>query len=264
MKRRSFIGSSLMTGMAATLIPQLSKAGPEAKRTGSQYYELRVYTFKNASQQAITETFLKNAALPALHRMGIKHTGVFIEFKPSAQTRLFVLTAYENPGQFVEVQERLASDAVYQQMGQQYLNAPATEPAFERIENSLLKAFAHFPAMRVPAGKPKLFELRQYQSASENAGKKKIGMFNDRGEIDIFVRLGFQPVFFSETLIGANRPELTYMVSFEDMAAHDAHWKAFGDDTQWKEISIVPDYADALLVSKITSTFLIPVPWSPI
>ncbi|MEB0250070.1 NIPSNAP family protein, partial [Mucilaginibacter sp. 5B2] len=103
-----------------------------------------------------------------------------------------------------------------------------------------------------------------YKSASEAAGKKKIEMFNDQGEIDIFKRLGFKPVFFGETIIGNDRPNLTYMVTFKDMENKAAHWKSFVDDAQWKKISVVPGYADALLVSKITSTMLVPTAYSGI
>jgi hypothetical protein len=54
------------------------------------------------------------------------------------------------------------------------------------------------------------------------------------------------------------------MVTFDDMAAHDAHWKAFGSDPEWKKISAVPEYADALLVSKITATFIVPMSFSQV
>jgi len=54
------------------------------------------------------------------------------------------------------------------------------------------------------------------------------------------------------------------MVTFDDLAAKDAHWKAFGSDPQWKKISTVPEYADALLVNKITSTMLMPTAYSQI
>jgi hypothetical protein len=165
---------------------------------------------------------------------------------------------------FVSVTDNLNKDADHQKSGAAYLNAPATEPAYERIESSLLKAFAHMPKMAIPGSGPRIFELRQYQSASEAAGKKKIEMFNDEGEINIFKRLGFKPVFFGETVIGPLRPNLTYMVTFEDMAAHDSHWKAFVDDAEWKKISVVPGYADAELVSKITSTMIDPAAYSQI
>ena len=87
-------------------------------------------------------------------------------------------------------------------------------------------------------------------------------MFNDKGEIDIFKRLGFKPVFFGETVVGDNRPNLTYMVTFKNMDEKAARWKAFGGDPEWKKISSPPEYADALLVSKITSTMIKPTAYS--
>jgi len=89
-------------------------------------------------------------------------------------------------------------------------------------------------------------------------------MFNDAGEIDIFKRLGFKPVFFGETLIGEARPNLIYMITFDSLEAKDSHWKVFGSDPEWKKISAIPDYADAKLVSKITSTLLTPCTFSQI
>ena len=88
-------------------------------------------------------------------------------------------------------------------------------------------------------------------------------MFNKARETDIFKRLNFNPVFFAETLIGEMRPNLTYMITFNDMADHDAKWKAFGSDPEWKRISTLPEYPDKL-VSRITSTFLVPTSFSQI
>ena len=39
------------------------------------------------------------------------------------------------------------------------------------------------------------------------------------GEIGIFRRVGRQPGFFAETLIGTKLPNLTYMVTFENLTA---------------------------------------------
>ncbi len=113
------------------------------------------------------------------------------------------------------------------------------------------------PAIKVPAKKARIFELRRYESA--NAGKKKIEMFTTQGEIDIFKRTGLAPVFFGETIIGGLRANLTYLLTFDDMAAHDRNWKLFGSDPEWKKISSLPKYADAKIVSHITSIFLGPV-----
>ena len=66
-------------------------------------------------------------------------------------------------------------------------------------------------------------------------------MFN-KGEIAIFRRAGLTPVFFGETLVGADMPNLTYMLVYEDMAAHDKQWSAFGADPEWKKLSTTPGY----------------------
>lgn len=264
MKRRSFVKASLLTTVAGTVIPEISMSANHNSKSSPEFYELRVYDLKNQQQQQLVEDYFKNAAIPALNRIGNKNIGVFTELKPAGQTKIYAFIPYESLDDFLTVQDQLANDAVYQQDGAAYLNAPATEPAYERIESSLLKAFAHMPKLQAPEQKPRIFELRRYEHASESAGKKKLEMFNDAGEIDIFKRLGFNPVFFGETIIGELRPNLTYMITFDDMAAHDQHWKAFGGDAEWKKISSIPDYADAKLVSKITPTFLTPTAYSQI
>lgn len=265
MKRRSFVKTSL-AGAAGTLISTsvMASSITDHPKNEGEFYELRVYSLKNDTQQKLVENYLQNAAIPAFNRMGIKSVGVFTELKRDGQTKIFVLIPFKSMADFISLNNELDKDAEYQKLGATYLNAPATEPAYERIESSLLQAFAHMPKMELPAKQTRLFELRQYQSASEAAGKKKIEMFNDEGEIDIFKRLGFRPVFFGETVIGPLRPNLTYMITFDNMAAHDSHWKSFIADPEWKKISSVPDYADAKLVSKITSTMLIPASYSQI
>jgi hypothetical protein len=265
MKRRSFVKASILTGAAATLFDTSTMASiTDHPKTEGEFYELRIYLLKNDMQRKLVEDYLQNAAIPVFNRMGIKSVGVFTELKPDGQTKIYVLIPFNSISDIVNLNNNLEKDAEYQKQGASYLNAPATEPAYERIESSLLKAFVHMPKMALPAKQSRIFELRQYQSASESAGKKKIEMFNDEGEIDIFKRLGFRPVFFAETLIGPLRPNLTYMITFDDMAAHDSHWKAFGGDAEWKKISSVPEYADAKLVSKITSTFIVPTVYSQI
>ncbi|MBD1365092.1 NIPSNAP family protein [Mucilaginibacter sp. ZT4R22] len=266
MKRRSFVKSALASGAAAAIIPAAAMAAdtdnPPAHST--DYYELRTYTLKNETQQKLVEDYFQYAAIPALNRIGIRHVGVFTELKPEGQTKIFVLTTYNGLAHLSHIADNIGKDAEWKKQGAAYLNAPASAPAYERIESSLMKAFKHSPLLVAPPKTARIFELRQYQSASEAAGKKKIEMFNDQGEIDIFKRLGFKPVFWGETIIGPLRPNLTYMVTFDDLAAKDAHWKAFVDDAQWKKISAVPEYADALLVNKITSTLLVPTAYSQI
>jgi hypothetical protein len=244
--------------------PKVGLSAGNLAKSMREFYELRIYSLKNAEQQKLVEAYFRDAFIPALTRLGNNHTGVFTELKPAGQTKIYVLIPYSSWDDFLTVEDKLAKDQLYRQAADAYLNAPATDPAYERIESSLLKAFAHMPRLQAPEQKPRIFELRRYENASESASKKKLEMFNDAGEIDIFKRLGFNPVFFGETLIGELRPNLIYMITFDDMAAHDSHWKAFGSDPEWKKISAIPDYADAKLVSRITSTLLAPETFSQI
>ena len=236
MKRRSFVKTSLVTGcLAAGIAPIVAKASKNnyrEKKAGNEFYELRVYTLKNPSQQKMVENYFQNAAIPALNKLGSKNVGVFTEQQPEGQSKIYVIIPYNSVDDFIGVTDKLANDALYQQAGAAYLNALATEPAYERIQSSFLKAFAGMPKLQVPPNKPRIFELRRYESASEEAGRKKIKMFNDVGEIAIFKRVGLTPVFFGETLIGEMRPNLTYMLTFDDMAEHDKNWKAFGADPE--------------------------------
>ncbi|WP_183562300.1 NIPSNAP family protein [Mucilaginibacter sp. SP1R1] len=261
MKRRSFVKASVLTGAAASILPY---SGMAKEKSGTEFYELRVYQLKDETQQKLVENYFQTAAIPALNKLGCKNIGVFTELKPTGQTKIYALIPFKNLADFLTVQEKLALDTDYQEKGAPYLTAPATEPAYERIKSSLLKAFDHAPNLQVPKPGQRIFELRRYEHASESAGKKKLEMFNDAGEVDIFKRLGFNPVFFGETVIGDHRPNLIYMITFDDVAAHDAHWKAFGADAEWKKISTIPDYADAKLVSQITSTLLQPINGSQI
>jgi hypothetical protein len=223
-----------------------------------------VYSLKNQTQEKLVENYFQSAAIPAFNRLGCKHVGVFKELKPEGQTKIYVLIPFASIEDYLTMQEKLSKDENYLQAGAAYLDAPAKEAAYERIQSSLLQSFVHMPKMEVPQNKPRIFELRRYESASEAAGKKKIEMFNEKGEIDIFKRVGLTPVFFGETLIGEMRPNLTYMLTFDDMDEHDRNWKAFGDDAQWKQISKIPEYADSKIVSRITRTFLVPSPVSQI
>jgi len=111
------------------------------------------------------------------------------------------------------------------------------------------------------AAKPRVYELRTYESHSNRAALNKIRMFN-AGEVPIFCRAGLTPVFFGETIIGANMPSLTYMLAFPDMAARDAAWGKFGQDPAWKTLSADPQYRDN--VAAITDIILQPTASSQI
>jgi hypothetical protein len=108
---------------------------------------------------------------------------------------------------------------------------------------------------------PRIFEMRTYESQSFAALRRKVGMFND-GEAKIFERLGFRPVFFGETVAGPRQPNLTYMLSYDSLAAHDELWSAFGKDSAWRSLSSQPGLSDAEIVANISNVILRALPFS--
>src|SRR4051794_19268009 len=88
----------------------------------------------------------------------------------------------------------------------------------------------------------RVYELRSYESATENISKNKIRMFNEGGEVTLFRRLDFHAVFYAEVLACSHMPNLMYMTSFENIAQRDAHWKTFSADPEWKRLSSLPEY----------------------
>ena len=268
MKRRNFLKTSVAAagiGAMATVFgaPEPEKSGD----TGREFYELRLYHLRRGPKQKLFENFYRDAAIPAMNRAGIGPVGVFNVMIGPDNATMYVLLPYKSLEAFGMANDRVRSDPEYQKLGAEFLNAPATDPAYVRVESSLMGAIAGVPKMEVPAAtaerKARIFELRTYESHSKAANKKKIEMFNT-GELAIFRRAGVQPVFFGETLIGTRMPNLTYMVTFEDMAAHDANWRAFGGDPEWKKLSATPGFTDAEIVCNISKVFLRPTAYSQI
>lgn len=268
MDRRDFV-SAAMAGGAWLAAGAVTNAMQESPARAAEYYELRRYHLRRGPGQAIVDSYLKSAALPAWQRAGTGPVGVFTVMIGDGNPTFYVLIVHKSLEAFASLPDRLAADAEYQTAAAPYLNVEATSPAYVRIDTSLMRAFAGLPKLELPfAGgegprRPRIFELRTYESHSEKAARKKIEMFNG-GEIAIFRRAGLTPVFFGETLAGAGLPNLTYMLAYEDMAAHDKQWSAFAADPEWKKLSTTPGFTDPEIVSSISNMYLRPTAYSQI
>ncbi len=231
------------------------------------FYQIKVYTFKDAAQQTTVEKYLKDAYLPALHKAGIKKVGVFKPIEADTANfgkKLFVLIPFENLGDFDEIEKAVTEDAKFEKAGADYINAPFDNPPYVRIESILLKAFKSQPDYFVPKfSTPKseqIFELRSYQSATEKIHKKKVEMFDEGGETGIFKKIGANAIFYGKVLAGSEMPNLMYMTSYQNMKANEDCWKAFRDHPDWKTLSGLEEYKNT--VSKITKYMLHPTEYS--
>jgi hypothetical protein len=210
-----------------------------------QHYQLRVYFTKSEEQQKRIVDYWQNAAVPAFNRLGLQPLGVFTEIDDSPTNRIYVLIPGDSFVSFDDLTAKLANDAIYQKAGADFLNAPKTNVAFERLECSLLVAFDGMKRMSLPSAdkKPNVFELRTYLSSSENKGLNKIKMF-ESGEINVMKEAGLAPIFYSRILVGPQMPGLVYMTCGENLDEHKKHWQSFSSAPVWKNLQADPQFKD--------------------
>lgn len=232
----------------------------------NQYFELIRYYLQPGIKQKIVEDFYRDAAIPALNRIGINNVGVFNPVYGTSNLSLFILIPHHSLEAVYTDNEKLLADKELLTTGTDFLNSALNDTAFVKMEKSLLRSFDYLPQVQNPVNlyqiKSRVYEMRIYQSPSLTAAKKKVHMFNAGGEIEIFKKIGLQPVFFGETIVGPDMPNLLYMLVFENMEARDMNWSKFETHPGWIKLRNDPNYAN--LVSSITDIILKPAACSQI
>jgi hypothetical protein len=228
-----------------------------------EIYQLRIYSLAQPWQQEVMDRYLRDAFMPALYRAGIEKVGVFKLIEPR-DSLLVVLIPFSSLEQFGTLGSVLARDEKYTRSASEFFSAQHDRPPYDRMESILLEAFDEMPSMAVPEhatpGKERVYELRSYEGPTEAYYHRKVEMFNQGGETDIFKRLGFQPVFFGSVISGARMPNLMYMTSFSNAVSQEALWNAFRTDPHWIAIKDLEKYSNT--VSHIDRFLLYPAEYS--
>lgn len=238
-----------------------------AGQTAREYYELRQYHLESGSQSQLTNHYVETALIPALNRLGIQPVGAFnLDIGPETP-KLYLLIPSTSLETLTGAEFKLAQDEEYQKAGEAFLNAPAKEPAYTRIESSLMIAFQGHPKLTVPPVTAqhgaRVFQLRTYESPSHHDHVVKVEMFHN-GEFEIFQKAGFWQVFYGDTLIGPRLPNLTYMLSYPSLNDLNADWDAFQSNPDWKKLSSSPKFSYESIVSNISNLILKPTSYSQI
>lgn len=226
-----------------------------AQSKNREYYQLITYQFATSAQEQSIDGYLEKALLPALHRKSIKQVGVFkpIANDTSVHKIIYVLIPSKKIEALVDLSTQLLKDKQYLEAGKEYLGALHTNPPYQRMESTILYAFAMAPKLLLPKltgpKADRVYELRSYESATEKLYRNKVKMFNEGGEVVLFDRLQFNAIFYAEVISGSRMPNLMYMTSFENMDERTKHWKAFVDDPEWKKLVAMEEYKNN--VSKI-------------
>jgi hypothetical protein len=254
MKRRSFLQKSAVIAGAATFAPPVIAAGTNPPDFNKEIYELRIYQLTSGSTKGVLMNYLTAAVAPYLKSMGGK-VGIFSEYGLTEPPKLYVLLLYPNAETYYTCLSDMENDSTYQANATAYLNSAFDKPLFTRYDTILLSAFDGMPHLRMPDPSRTLLELRIYESYNEDAGRRKILMFN-KEELPLFDRVGLPSLFFGKIIAGPYMPALTYMLGFKDMAHREEVWAKFRATPEWNAMRDKPEYANT--VSKVNKIFLIP------
>lgn len=245
----------------------LSTSASAAADSARSFLELTTWRLHNSDEGQAKRVgeFLEGGLFPAVTRAGARPVAALSNLIGPDGPSLFSIVEYPSLAAMQTTLAALAADKEYEKASQA-LASGAGMP-FVTMESSLLQCLSVLPQAAIPTDastrKPRIFELRTYQSQSMAARVKKVGLFNN-GEIGVFQRLGMRPAFIGESIVGASQPNITYMLSFDSLAEREKLWSAFGSDPEWKKLSAPPELKDAQIVANISNIMLRPLPFSPL
>jgi hypothetical protein len=255
---------SMLTALSASAL--ISSEARAAAPTNT-FLEIQTWRLRNSAegQGSRVSEYLEHGLAPALTRAGSKLCGAFANVIAPDGPYYVTVSQYASLAAFESAFTQLKGDAAHR-AALEKLSSGSGIP-FVRLESSLLRSFDKRPAPVLTDASekhaPRIFELRTYESQSFVTLARKVGMFND-AEMGIFERLGMRPVFFGETIVGARQPNLMYMLSYDDLAARDTLWKAFGKDPEWAKLRVQPGLTDPEIVANISNVILRPLAFSAI
>lgn len=259
--RRSFLQSASGVTMASAAMAGLETAAGGAETLPQYLIDCVTFRLHSGSQIGNALGFLEKRAMPLWQKHGFGPVGVFTVDVGAHIPAVLFMRVYSSLADRQLVWSRLSADAAW--------NAAVTElekdgPAFFREDSMLLLSTAFSPPIKpAAAGDPahKIYELRIYESPTW----KQLGYLHERfagGEIGVFHKSGIDPVFYADTLIGPNQPNMVYLIPFESAAQREAAWQSFRDNPDWVKIRDDSIRKGGEIVRNITNMILAPTGFS--
>jgi len=235
MTRRAFIGT------AGALAIGTSAAGADQSQVPPHYFLLESYLLKNGSQAQRLGSYFQLARIGMAGRLQIAAPVFVLEALIAAHMpQVLAVSACASLDELNAMKRKLREDSAAREALAQW--EAGEEPPYEELNETVLETAEYCPPLPGPmpppdaASKlPRVFELRAYHSPTERQLRALHERFAGH-EISIFHRCGIHPVLYSSTLIGANKPNLTYLTPFDDLAAREKAWAAFGADPEWVKV----------------------------
>jgi hypothetical protein len=248
-------------GFGMLTMARSSLAADEKKTT---LYLLQTYALRFGTQVTRIHDYLSRVALPALNKI---HSGPKIVLEALVaphRPQVALIIGFQSMEEMWSLRARLKQDQDLQKAFEAWQSGP--EPPFEHQTNTLLEATDYSPEIvppRTPPQSSRIFELRVYHSPTWQQLKALHERFAGP-EIKIFQRVGVHPVLYSSTVIGPNMPNLTYLIPFDDLAAREKAWNAFGADPEWLKVRKESVDEHGQIVSVIQISIYKATPYSPI
>lgn len=215
---------------------EANPAGAAPAEAKTRYYVLEKFFLKNGTQPGRINEFMRDALLPALHKV---HTGpkIFMEALVAPHMPQFALIlGLRSLEELPSLEAALWKQEALVKASEDW--EAQAEPPCEHSSASLLEAADYSPEivpLDPPPKTPRILELRVYHSPTYRQLKALHERFAGP-EIKIFHRSGVHPLFYASTYFGENRPNLTYLIPFESLAAREKAWAAFGADPEWAKV----------------------------
>jgi hypothetical protein len=214
MKRRHFAGA--LAGLAAAALPARSAEG-------AHWFLLETFQLRQGGQVTRMHDYLKSW-LPALSK-SVPGPKLVLEAVIAPHTpQLLAVIGIANFEDIRTAQATVTSSLTALGAG---------EPLFDTLNTTVLEAAAYSPEIVAQKSeKPRYFELRTYHAPTV----PQLVALHQRfagPEVRVFHRSGIFPLFYSSGVIGANLPNLTYLIPFDSLGAREKAWDAFSADPEW-------------------------------
>jgi hypothetical protein len=226
LNRRQFFGA------IPAAVPMAAVAQSQGK---TKFYVLERFFLENGSQPARLAEFFSKWLLPTMAKY---HHGPVIVMEALAAPHIpqvVLIMGVESFEQMWSVSKSLFADKEFNAAFDRWENG---EPAYYSQESVFLEAMGYSPEIAAPAKPPEspgILELRSYHSPTARQWKLLHERFAGP-EVKIFHRLGIHPLFYSTTVFGRGRPDLTYLIPFDSLAAREKAWTGFGADPEWIKV----------------------------
>ena len=230
MNRRHFLAAAAVSPLTQGFAAQ----GAAAQKPGC--YVIQHYRLQLGSQATRLADYLSKTYLPALTKAQAGPTLVLDAQLSESLPLVTVVGAYASVAQALSVRSKLEADKSLEAATDTWQAGP--EPPYLSLSEELLEAtdFApEFAPLNPPPKAPRVFELRVYQTHTLKELRDLKTRFAE-GEVRILTRAGSLPVMFGTPMFGTDNPNLTWMMAFEDMIAHEKFSAAFAADPDWAKL----------------------------